>query len=134
MPVYHTNPFIESLSLMPRHTDDVLKSTNPSPDTTLKIVAAVWAVGWIMFGIISVVSLNARGRAGKWVPEWYLDSDGTKWAKLSVAAWWTFVVLFWPLIWIVYLVGITWRAMKRGYGNWKLRNMDFQSHEGGSDV
>ncbi|EKJ70305.1 hypothetical protein FPSE_09522 [Fusarium pseudograminearum CS3096] len=134
MPVYHTNPFIESLSLMPRHTDDVLKSTNPSPDTTLKIVAAVWAVGWIMFGIISVVSLNARGRAGKWVPEWYLDSDGTKWAKLSVAAWWTFVVLFWPLIWIVYLVGITWRAIKRGYGNWKLRNMDFQSPEGGSDV
>ncbi|KAL6918169.1 hypothetical protein FSHL1_009600 [Fusarium sambucinum] len=124
MPVYHTPLFIEGLSLMPRHTDDVLKSPNPGPDATLKIVAAVWAFGWIMFGLISVVSLNARGKAGYWVPEWYLDSEGTKWAKLSVATWWACVVLFWPIIWIVYLVGITWRAIKRGYGNWKKRKME----------
>lgn len=129
MPGRYSHLFIEGLSLMPRH-NDVLKSTNPGPDTILKVVASVSTVGWIMFGLISVVSLNARGRAGRWVPEWYLDSEGTRWAKLSVLLWWTCVVLFWPIIWVVYLVGITWRAIKRGYTKWKSGKIECDSHDG----
>ncbi|KAH7185959.1 uncharacterized protein B0J16DRAFT_343020 [Fusarium flagelliforme] len=88
---------------MPRDisaNDNPLKSVNPSPDTTLKIVTSVWVVGWLVFG-------------------WYLDTDGKKRAKLSVATWWVCVLLFWPIIWIIYLVGITWRAIKRGWNKWK---------------
>ena len=122
MPPFYNHPFVEGLSLIPRDTsanDNPLKSVNPSPDTTLKIVASVWVVGWLVFGLISVISLNSRGQAGYWIPDWYLDTDGKKRAKLSVTTWWACVLLFWPIIWIIYLVGITWRAIKRGWNKQK---------------
>ncbi|EEU47192.1 uncharacterized protein NECHADRAFT_77401 [Fusarium vanettenii 77-13-4] len=79
-------------------------SHSPDPQTITKIVITAWVVGWFVFGIISILVINGNGRAGRWVPEWYLDSRGKMKHKLAVLGWWVFVVLFWPLIWIGYTV------------------------------
>ncbi|KAF5670490.1 hypothetical protein FHETE_4397 [Fusarium heterosporum] len=122
MTVKLSSPFIEALALMPRGAevnDNVLNSSSPSPRTTLKIVAAMWACGWLVFGLISIISLNGRGRAGRWVPEWYLDYNSTKWAKLAVIGWWVCVMLFWPIIWVIVLFGATGRIIKKRIAEWK---------------
>ncbi|KAJ3467654.1 hypothetical protein MRS44_005218 [Fusarium solani] len=75
-------------------------SHSPDPQTITKIVITASVVGWFVFGIISILVINGNGRAGRWVPEWYLDSRGRMKHKLAVLGWWVFVVLFWPLIWI----------------------------------
>ncbi|KAF9762856.1 hypothetical protein IL306_003325 [Fusarium sp. DS 682] len=111
-------PLIQAMTLMARHAEDndnVLNSTSPGPHTTLKIVAAISTVGWIVSGLISGLCLNGRGKAGRWVPEWYLDSNGTIWAKLAVAGWWMFVILFWPGIWVVYVIFATGRAIRKQF-------------------
>ncbi|KAF5023223.1 hypothetical protein F66182_4731 [Fusarium sp. NRRL 66182] len=109
------SPFIEALALMPRDTNDsVLNTSSPSPRSTLKIVAATWASGWMVFGVITVVCINSQGRAGRWVPEWYLDSEGSRWDKLAVAGWWICVLLFWPVIWIGCLVKMIGRGIGKG--------------------
>ncbi|KAH7265443.1 uncharacterized protein BKA55DRAFT_685910 [Fusarium redolens] len=107
-------PLIQTLALMARdmeENNDVLESKSPGPSATLRIVAAMSTCGWITFGLISGLVLNTRGKASSFVPEWYLDSNGTVWAKLAVAAWWTFVILFWPAIWVVYVIFATGRAI-----------------------
>ncbi|SPJ85118.1 uncharacterized protein FTOL_10974 [Fusarium torulosum] len=122
MTVKLSSDFIEALALMPRGAgvnDDVLKSSSPSPRNTVKIVAAMWTCGWLVFGLISIICLNGRSKAGRWVPEWYLDYSSMRWAKLGVMGWWICVLLFWPIIWLIVLFGVTGRAIKKRFAKWR---------------
>ncbi|KAG5996902.1 hypothetical protein E4U52_005511 [Claviceps spartinae] len=75
---------------------------NPSnyykPDNIVKVLIPISIVGWLAFGAICVLCLNGHGRAGRWIPEWYLDSGGSRWDKAAVGAWWLAVVFAWPVI------------------------------------
>ncbi|PNY27271.1 Uncharacterized protein TCAP_02803 [Tolypocladium capitatum] len=63
-----------------------------------KVLIPVSVFGWLTFGVICILCLNGRGKAGRWVPEWYLDSHRTGRDKGLVAAWWIAVVVMWPVI------------------------------------
>ncbi|KAJ6439730.1 conserved leucine-rich repeat protein [Purpureocillium lavendulum] len=71
---------------------------NYTHDGILKVLIPVSAVGWLLFGVICILCINGQGRAGRWVPEWYLDSDGTRRDKLAVGTWWLAILLMWPVI------------------------------------
>lgn len=62
----------------------------------IKVLIPVSIVGWILFGIICILCINGKGRAGYWVPEWYLDSAGARRDKIGVVLWWAGVILLWP--------------------------------------
>ena len=64
----------------------------------VKVLVPVSVFGWLVFGVICILCINGKGRAGRWIPEWYLDSDGTRWDKAAVGAWWLIVVIGWPVI------------------------------------
>ncbi|KAJ4309012.1 hypothetical protein N0V84_011746 [Fusarium piperis] len=96
-------------------------SHSPDPQTITKIVMTASIVGWFVFSIISILIINGNGRAGRWVPEWYLDSRGRTKHKLAVLGWWVFVVLFWPLIWIGYTVRKIVGLIAACAGKWKTR-------------
>jgi hypothetical protein len=64
----------------------------------IKVLIPISVLGWIAFGAICILCINGHGRAGRWIPEWYLDSAGTPWDKAAVVAWWLAVVFGWPLI------------------------------------
>lgn len=98
-------------------------SHSPDPQTITKIVMTASIVGWFVFGIISILVINGNGRAGRWVPEWYLDSRGRMKHKLAVLGWWVFVVLFWPLIWIGYTVRKIVGVIAACVGTWKRRGV-----------
>ncbi|ODA81593.1 hypothetical protein RJ55_00093 [Drechmeria coniospora] len=67
-------------------------------DEIWKVLIPVSVLGWFTFGVICILCLNGRGRAGRWVPEWYLDSDRARKYKLAVVAWWLVVLVMWPVI------------------------------------
>ncbi|KAM5346356.1 hypothetical protein ACJ41O_009361 [Fusarium nematophilum] len=111
------------------------KSPSPDAHTTVKIIATVWAFGWVCFGLITIMSINGLGRTGRWIPEWYLDSRGSAWDKLSVVGWWIFVILFWPLIWVADVVGMACGGVRELVGRWKERRAGRDKTEvGGSDA
>ncbi|KAF4435377.1 hypothetical protein F53441_13530 [Fusarium austroafricanum] len=113
MTVILDSPFIEALALMPREEhDNVLEDKDLSYHKTIRIVAAMSALGWLVFGLISGLCINGSGKCGRWIPKWYLDSSGNKKAKLAVAGWWTCVILLWPIIWVVYLITGAGRAIR----------------------
>ncbi|EGX93008.1 hypothetical protein CCM_04380 [Cordyceps militaris CM01] len=70
----------------------------------LRLLIPITVAGWVMFGAGCILCINGRGRAGRWVPEWYLDSAGTRRDKALVASWWLAVLLFWPVILLGLLV------------------------------
>ncbi|UNI22757.1 hypothetical protein JDV02_008618 [Purpureocillium takamizusanense] len=73
-------------------------ATGVDCDYIWKVLIPVSVFGWLIFGIICILCLNGQGRAGRWVPEWYLDSDRTRRDKLSVVLWWFAVLVMWPVI------------------------------------
>ncbi|KJK85621.1 hypothetical protein H633G_10536 [Metarhizium anisopliae BRIP 53284] len=85
----------------------------------VKVLIPISVVGWLLFGAICILCINGRGRAGRWIPEWYLDSEGKRWDKAAVGAWWLAVLFGWPLILPGVVVGCLsrklrmWRAEKR---------------------
>lgn len=78
--------------------DQDFKSATPDPTTVVKVLILVSVFGWVFFGIMSILCINGRGRAGRWVPEWYLDSRGSRWDLVAVVAWWVTVMVLWPII------------------------------------
>ncbi len=75
-------------------------SYSPSEDGlgTFRILIPVTVVGWLLFGASCILCINGKGRAGHWVPKWYLDSEGTPRDRALVGAWWLAVLLLWPVI------------------------------------
>lgn len=61
--------------------------------------------GWLLFGASCILCINGKGRAGRWVPEWYLDSEGKRADKALVGMWWLAVMVLWPVILPALLVG-----------------------------
>ncbi|EWZ40488.1 hypothetical protein FOCG_13556 [Fusarium oxysporum f. sp. radicis-lycopersici 26381] len=108
-------PIIQTIALMApdvADNDNVLKDKSLGPSATIRLVAAITTSGWITFGLIIGLVLNTRGKASSFVPEWYLDSNGSIWAKLAVAAWWVFIILFWPAICVVHVIFAAGRAIR----------------------
>ncbi|KAG6007135.1 hypothetical protein E4U21_006319 [Claviceps maximensis] len=64
-----------------------------NPDNIGKVLISMSILGWLAFGTICLLCINGHGRAGRWIPEWYLDSEGTRWDKVAVVAWWLAVVV-----------------------------------------
>lgn len=83
---------------IPLGGDHDFKSATPDPTTVVKVLILVSVFGWVFFGIMSILCINGRGRAGRWVPEWYLDSRGSRWDLVAVVAWWVTVMVLWPII------------------------------------
>ncbi|KAF5621932.1 hypothetical protein F52700_10806 [Fusarium sp. NRRL 52700] len=109
------SPILQTIALMARDVEDnnnVLRDKALGPKATINLVAAITAGGWVTFGLIFGLVLNTRGKASSFVPEWYLDSNGSKWAKLAVAAWWVSIILFWPVICMMYLIFAAGRGIR----------------------
>ncbi|KAF7559123.1 hypothetical protein G7046_g5019 [Stylonectria norvegica] len=116
-------PFFDSPSLaILRHAQQARDATLPAshdydsnmpdPHTLTKVLVLVTVFGWLVFGIICILCINGRGRAGRWVPEWYLDSEGRPADKAAVVTWWVAVVMLWPAILPVLMVRkIGWRVL-----------------------
>lgn len=68
------------------------------PRAIVRILILISIAGWLLFGVICILCINGRGKLGRWIPEWYLDSEGTRWDKAIVVLWWVIVMVFWPLI------------------------------------
>lgn len=51
-----------------------------------QILIPISVAAWILFGASCILCINGKGRAGRWVPEWYLDSRGSHWDRAMVAA------------------------------------------------
>lgn len=86
----------------------------------VKVLIPISVFGWILFGGICILCINGHGRAGRWVPEWYLDSEGTRWDKAAVGAWWLAVIFGWPLILPGIVVGATSKRIKACFAERKL--------------
>ncbi|KAF4443475.1 hypothetical protein FACUT_1292 [Fusarium acutatum] len=109
------HPIIQTIGLVARDVSDnnnVLRDKALGPSATIRLVAAITTSGWITFGLIIGLVLNTRGKASSFVPEWYLDSNGSTWAKLAVAAWWVSIILFWPVICMVYVIWAAGRGIR----------------------
>ncbi|KAJ6784280.1 hypothetical protein PWT90_10468 [Aphanocladium album] len=76
------------------------------------ILIPVSAAAWVLFGASCILCINGKGRAGRWVPEWYLDSRGTRRDQAAVAAWWLAVMLLWPVILPALLAGKLARGVR----------------------
>ncbi|KAH7157419.1 hypothetical protein B0J13DRAFT_617516 [Dactylonectria estremocensis] len=59
-------------------------ATAYDPSMTLKILILASSFGWFFFGVMSILFINNQGRAGRWIPEWYLDSRVSRWDMLLV--------------------------------------------------
>lgn len=82
----------------PNQGEHDFNSPTPDRSTIVKLLTLVSVFGWVFFGIMSIMCINGQGRAGRWVPEWYLDARGSRWDKTMVVIWWAAVVLVWPVI------------------------------------
>lgn len=69
----------------------------PDPDL-INVLAPITAAGWILFGVICVLCVNGRGRAGRWIPEWYLDTKQLRRDKVELACWYFCVLVLWPAL------------------------------------
>ncbi|KAF5551594.1 hypothetical protein FPHYL_9100 [Fusarium phyllophilum] len=113
-------PILQTIAIMARDVadnDNVLRDKALGPSATIRLVAAITTSGWITFGLIIGLVLNTRGKASSFVPEWYLDSNGSIWAKLAVAAWWVSIILFWPVICVVYVILAAGRGIRNLFLN-----------------
>ncbi|KAH6894458.1 hypothetical protein B0T10DRAFT_480509 [Thelonectria olida] len=88
----------------PAEGEHDFKSPAPDHSTIIKVLALVSVVGWVFFGIMSITCINGQGRAGRWVPEWYLDARGTRRDKMALVIWWMAVVFLWPVILAVLVI------------------------------
>ncbi len=95
-----------------------------------RILIPISVAGWVLFGASAILCINGKGRAGRWVPEWYLDSAGTRRDRAMVAAWWLAVLLLWPVIVPVVLVGALVRRVRKAVGKMQRKRRDrLQSDE-----
>ncbi|KAK7422945.1 hypothetical protein QQZ08_009303 [Neonectria magnoliae] len=97
----------------PIQGDHDFKSPTPDHATIVKVLVLVSVFGWVFFGVMSILCINGRGRAGRWVPEWYLDSRGSAWNRASVVTWWIAVVVLWPVILPVLVLRVGFKGMLR---------------------
>jgi hypothetical protein len=74
------------------------EGTPYDPRAIVRVLIPISIAGWLLFGVICILCINGRGKLGRWIPEWYLDSEGTRWDKAMVVLWWIAVMVFWPLI------------------------------------
>ncbi|KAF5981368.1 hypothetical protein FCOIX_4263 [Fusarium coicis] len=117
-------PILKTIAFMARDVADnnnVLRDNALGPSATIRLVAAITTGGWITFGLIIGLVLNTRGKASSFVPEWYLDSNGSIWAKLAVAAWWVSIILFWPVICAVYMILAAGRGIRKFFSKFGVK-------------
>lgn len=93
-------------------------------DGALGVLIPISVAGWLLFGASCILCINGKGRAGRWVPEWYLDSGGKRRDMAMVGAWWLAVMLLWPIILPVLLVGKLVKSAKRAACKRKKRQDD----------
>lgn len=89
------------------------EGTPYDPRAIVRVLIPISIAGWLLFGVICILCINGRGKLGRWIPEWYLDSDGTRRDKAMVVMWWMAVMVFWPLILPVLFVTKVVCAVKR---------------------
>ncbi|KAH0492919.1 hypothetical protein TgHK011_007846 [Trichoderma gracile] len=82
------------------HPEDGFQSegTPYDPRAIVRVLIPVSIAGWLLFGMICILCINGRGKAGRWIPEWYLDSEGTRRDRALVVGWWVVVIVLWPVI------------------------------------
>ncbi|KAM3500311.1 hypothetical protein MY10362_006507 [Beauveria mimosiformis] len=68
------------------------------PGQAMRLLVPITVAAWVLVGSGCILCINGKGRAGHWVPKWYLDAEGTRRDKALVAAWWLAVLLLWPVI------------------------------------
>lgn len=95
----------------PNNGDDL--GVNESGISAFRVLIPVSTVAWLLFGAACILCINGKGKAGRWVPEWYLDSRSSQWNKALVVAWWLAVVVLWPVLLPVLLVGKVIRKVKK---------------------
>lgn len=88
----------DAAALVNTPADYLSRSPSEAGLGTFRILIPVTVVGWLLFGASCILCINERGRAGHWVPEWYLDTEGAPRDRALVAAWWLAVLLLWPVI------------------------------------
>lgn len=86
-------------------------------DEILRFLIAMSVVGWLLLGMGCILCINGRGKAGRWIPEWYLDWEGSQKGRMvMVAVWWVAVVVLWPVILPALMVqGVVSRRKKVDY-------------------
>ena len=110
---------------------DVTQTSDYPYATLIKVLIPVTVVGWLMAGVFCATCINMRGRAGRWVPEWYLDSHGTKVDMLLVVAWWAVVVVFWPVITVVMFARFGCRIVGKRARKWHRGDEEAKGAAGG---
>ncbi|KAG5978699.1 hypothetical protein E4U55_006045 [Claviceps digitariae] len=101
------------------------------PDNIVKVLIPISILGWLAFGAICVLCINGHGRGGRWIPEWYLDSRGTRWDKAAVAGWWMAVMFGWPVILPCVAVSSLSGRIKRWRAERQRRRMEGDDGGGG---
>lgn len=96
-----TSSLINTASTM---MEDDPTSPEPNHEVMRAILVAVTVVGYLLFGIISIMCITTAGHGGMWIPEWYLDSEGKRGDRAALVGWWTTVALCWPMIWPTILI------------------------------
>ncbi|TFB07382.1 hypothetical protein CCMA1212_000429 [Trichoderma ghanense] len=82
------------------------EGTPYDPRAIVRVLIPVSIAGWLLFGVICILCINGRrGKAGRWIPEWYLDSEGTRRDRALVVGWWAAVIVLWPVILPMLVVG-----------------------------
>ncbi|KAH6605932.1 hypothetical protein Trco_005085 [Trichoderma cornu-damae] len=89
------------------------EGTPYDPSAIVRVLIPISIAGWLLFGVICILCINGRGKLGRWIPEWYLDSEGTGRDKAVVVLWWAAVIALWPAILPVLLVRKTVRTATR---------------------
>ncbi|KAL7910848.1 hypothetical protein GGI35DRAFT_445770 [Trichoderma velutinum] len=89
------------------------EGTTYDPRAIIRVLIPISIVGWLLFGVICILCINGKGKLGRWVPKWYLDSQGTMRDKALVMLWWIAVMVLWPVILPVLLLRKVIRVMKR---------------------
>lgn len=100
------------------HPEDGFQSegTPYDPRAIVRVLIPVSIAGWLLFGVICILCINGRGKAGRWIPEWYLDSEGTRRDRALVVGWWVVVIVLWPVILPVLVVRKGVRVVKGWVG------------------